>query len=116
MYLVGEEYINKNLKLQPGDRFRVCIELFYDDDGDLDESESTPNIDEDMARYDNQWLTVTSVSEEPDTFYGEDHSWYEGYVHYTEDEPWSWWWFHMDAIDRLVDRPKAPLVEQLPDI
>ena len=78
MYLIGEEHINKKLKLQPGDRFRVCIELFYDDDRDLDESESTPNIDEEMAFYNNQWLTVTNVSEEPDTNYGEDPSWYEG--------------------------------------
>ena len=116
MYLVGEEYINKDLKLEPGDRFRVHIELVYDEDDNLDESESTPNANELMARYNGRWLTVTRVSEEPDIFYGEDHSWYEGYVHNTRDTNWSWWWFHMDAIDRLADRPKAPLIEQLPDI
>ena len=116
MYLTGDTHINEKLKLEPGDRFRVHIELVYDEDGDLDESESTPNIDDEMAFYDGQWLTVTGVSAEPDVFYADDHSWYEGYVHYATDETWDWWWFHMDAIDRLADRPKAPLIEQLPDI
>ena len=116
MYLVGKDYINKDLKLSPGDRFRVHIELVYDEDGDLNESESTPNIDEEMAFYNGQWLTVTRVRDELDTFYGEDHYQCEGYVHYATDEAWYWWWFHMDAIDRLADRPKAPLIEQLPDI
>lgn len=116
MYLVGEDYINKDLKLSPGDRFRVHIELVYDEDGDLDEAESTPNSNEDMGRYDGTWLTVTGVSEELDVFCGEDDSLYEGYVHDATDEIWGWWWLHMDAIDRLADRPKAPLIEQLPDI
>lgn len=115
MYLVGDDYINKDLKLYPGDRFRVHIELVYDEDGDLDEVESTPNINEDMRRYDGTWLTVTEVSEEPEIYYGEDCS-YEGYAHHATDYVWNWWWFHMDAIDRLADRPKAPLIEELPYI
>ena len=115
MYLTGKEHINEKLKLEPGDRFRVHIELVYDEDGDLDESESTPNIDEDMARYDNQWLTVTRVSDKQDTYYGEDHSWYEGYVHDAEDETWSWFWYHMDAFER-GGLPLPLLSGELPDI
>ena len=102
MILEGREFINEELKLNIGDRFRVHINMETDEWGDYDYHLSTPNTNEDMACLNGQWLIVVEVAEEKDEYTHEYELNYEGYVHTAHNSLWEWWWMHMDAVELNV--------------
>lgn len=99
MILEGKEFINEELKLSPGDRFRVYIDTVLDEDDYFDYYFSTPNSNEDMARLNGQWLIVTGVTDELQEYTHEYETEYEGYIHTAHNSSWEWWWMHMDAVE-----------------
>ena len=99
MILEGREFINEELKLSPGDRFRVYIDMVLDEDDYFDYYLSTPNSNPEMARLNGQWLIVTGVTDELQEYTHEDEQEYKGYIHTIEDRQWEWWWMHMDAVE-----------------
>ena len=99
MILEGREFINEELKLSPGDRFRVYIDTVLDEDDYFDYYLSTPNSNEDMARLNGQWLIVTGVTDELQEYTHEYETEYEGYIHTAHNSLWEWWWMHMDAVE-----------------
>ena len=108
MILEGREFINEELKLSPGDRFRVYIDMVLDEYDCFDYYLSTPNSNDDMARLNGQWVIVTGVTDELQEYTHEDEQEYKGYIHTIEDRQWEWWWMHMDAVE-LNTRTNVPI-------
>lgn len=120
MYLVGEEHINKKLKLEPGDRFRVAL------------FSHTPNTNQYMHELQGRWLEVASISEHPMDIRGNPCPDFEsdigpvGYAYgvraydaktneFFFEGGAHWFWYHMDAFERR-GLPSSLLSGELPDI
>lgn len=120
MRLQGPQHINCRLKLNPGDRFRVCV--YYNKLGAKD----TPNSNGEMARLTGEWLTVNDVRET--NLKSTSDGLPDGYIHTVlpnaeiedrlgvPDIDWNWHWYHMDRIDRAALPELIVLSGELPNI
>lgn len=94
MIQTDKRYINTQLELEPGDRFRVSC------------TSKTPNTTPEMISASGQWFTVSKTREWSDR--------YNSIPHLAEervcDRSYVWFYFHMDAIDRVKDRAPAPVI------
>ena len=140
MILTGPRFINEAMRLQPGDKFRVRIRRSKEFIADGPDA-TTPNIHDEMLKFDSKWLTVKSAAymydhwdwESDMEFWYERSHGYRGYAHIAKTPflisiwrywDWEWYWYHMDAIDITYnpDWATQPAVEppprqgSLPDI
>lgn len=112
MILTGTEFINKKMKLAPGDRFLVEV------------TEGLNGATKRMAKWNGKWLTVSSVAENEVVIYKRYSPVRSTAYHAHRFDGWRtpyqrWFWYHMAAIE-LVNQTVAyegpVLLEALPDI
>lgn len=100
MILTGREHINAEMVLEPGDRFRIGM------------MKGAPNSNVEMLAQNGKWLTVASRSTHKSKYYS-------GYYYRCKDSGYSWYWFHIQAIERADNQsPKASILtaKTLPNI
>ena len=100
MILTGREHINAEMVLEPGDSFRIGI------------MQGAPNRNMEMLAQNGKWLTVTTRSTHKSKYYS-------GYYYQCKDSGYSWYWFHIQAIERADNQsPKASILtaKTLPNI
>lgn len=94
MIQTSKEHINAQLQLEPGDRFRVSC------------TSKTANTTPEMISASGQWFTVSKTREWSDK--------YNSIPHLAEERignrGFTWFHFHMDAIDRLKNRAPQPVI------
>ena len=122
MLITSRDFINDEMRLRPGDLFRVSVYYETDEFGDEYEN-TTPDSCEEMSGLSGQWGTVASVEKESFGCFGPDDNFYAGYIHHavpetlcgTDFAAWKWSWYHMDAVD-IRRAPDGPRSGELPDI
>lgn len=100
MILTGREHINTDMVLEPGDRFRIGM------------MQGAPNSNLEMLAQNGEWLTVVARSTRKSKHYS-------GYYYRCKDSGYSWYWFHIQAIERADNQsPKASILtaKTLPNI
>lgn len=113
----GADNITEYLKLEPGDRFHVCLRWGPEGNGQPGIENPTPNTVERMLAYNGQWLTVSDVYDYRDSYYTPQGDAYMGHAHISKTCPrWEWYWYHMDAVERKSDKQNTCLYPSLPEI
>lgn len=92
MILTGSKYVNAEMKLETGDRFRVRIQ------------DDAPNSTAGMARQNGKWQTVARRSNQKSQLYS-------GYYYSCREIDYSWYWFHMDAIEKAENMPLENILQ-----